>query len=222
MAKKKRILIIDDHPLFREGINSIIKDDGNYEVLGQAGSGSEGIKLALKLKPDVIISDISIPDMNGILITQEVKKLIPEAKVLILSMHTKIDYILKAFRAGASGYLVKDSAGDSLMSALETIFSGEIFVDQSISKETLVRLLTSPNEENRVVDIAYETLTAREKEVLKLLAEGFSAKEISAKLFISAKTAENHRASIMKKLNIHSPLELVKFAIKLDLINLEN
>lgn len=222
MAKRKRILIIDDHPLFREGINSIIRDDENYEVLGQSGSGNEGLKLALKLKPDIIISDISLPELNGIQITQEIKKQEPEIKVLILSMHTKIDYILKAFRAGASGYLVKDSAGDSLINALETILKGEFFVDQSISKETLVRLLASPTEEDRIIDPAYETLTAREKEILKHLAEGLSVKEISVKLFISAKTAENHRASIMKKLNIHSPLELVKYAIKVGLINLEN
>ena len=221
MTPQKSILIIDDHPLFREGLKAIIGSDGRYAVIGEAGSGNTGLRMARKLKPDLILLDLSLPDQNGLHLIREIRHILPETRVIIVSMHTKIDYIAEAFQAGASGYVVKESASERLLHALEYVTKGDYFLDSSVSKQVVKKLIESPLRAEKISDVAYGSLTSREQEVLRLLAEGFSSKEIANKLSISPKTVENHRANIMNKLDLHSIHELVRYAARLGLIDVD-
>jgi DNA-binding NarL/FixJ family response regulator len=221
VTQKKSILIIDDHPLFREGLKAIIGRDSRFEVAGEAGNGHEGVRMAKKLMPDLVLLDLSLPDRSGIELTREIRTLFPDTRVMIVSMHAKIDYITDAFQAGATGYLVKESAAEGLLKGLENVSKGEYFLDSSVSQQVVKRLMESPAKEAVITDAGYETLTPREQEVMCLLAEGFSANETAEKLFISPKTVENHRSNIMNKLGIHSTHELVRYAAKLGLIDVD-
>ena len=221
MTAKLRILIIDDHPLFREGIKTILARDGRFEVVDEAGSGREGIEKACQHKPDVVLLDVSLPDETGMEVARKLRKQMPHAKIMILSMHSEIDYIVEAFQAGATGYVVKESAADRLAQGLEAVAAGEYFLDSSISHEVVSRLMNSPAKEAKVSDSGYSQLTAREQEIMRMLAEGSSKAEIADRLFISIKTVENHRTNIMRKLNIHSAMELVRYAARLGLIDVD-
>ena len=159
--------------------------------------------------------------MVGIELMREIQACQSESQVVVVSMHSKIDYITEAFRVGAKGYIIKESATDRLLQGLEIVGRGEYFLDCSLSHRVLQKLLESPIEEAKITDVAYGTLTSREQEVLRLLAEGLSTKEISDKLFISPKTVENHRANIMKKLDLHSIFGLVRFAARIGLIDID-
>ncbi len=221
MFQNKNILIIDDHTLFREGLKTIIGRDSRFKVVGEAGNGREGLRLAKKLKPDVVLVDISLPDRSGIQLTSEIRTLLPESQIIIVSMHSRINCIAEAFQAGAKGYVVKESTSDRLLQGLEAVVKGEYFLDSSVSREVVNELMKFPLKEARITDAAYGTLTPREQEVMRLLAEGLSTKEVAEKLFISPKTVENHRASIMKKLDLHSSLELFRFAAKIGLLDVD-
>ncbi|HPA14423.1 MAG TPA: response regulator transcription factor [Desulfobacterales bacterium] len=221
MAEKKSILLIDDHPLFREGLKSIIGRDGRFNVVGEAENGRHALKMVRNLKPDLIVVDISLPDVNGIQLTREIRKIFSEAKILIVSMHSKIDYIAEAFQVGAMGYVVKESATEGLLQALRSVAKGEYYLDSSVSPQVIRNLMKLPVKEARITDSDYGSLTVREQEVMRMLAEGVPSKEIADKLFISPKTVENHRANIMKKLNLHSTMDLVRYAIKLGLIDVD-
>ncbi len=221
MAKKKTVLIVDDHPLFREGLKAIIGRDTRFEVVGEAGNGHKGRRMAEKIKPDIVIIDISLPDKSGIELTHEIRSLLGETRVLIVSMHSKIDYISEAFQAGATGYVVKESASDRLLAALDSVTKGDYFLDSSVSHQVVKKLMEFPLKEAKITDAAYGTLTPREQEIMRLLAEGLSGKEIAERLFISPKTVENHRSSIMNKLDLHSTMELVRYAARLGLIDVD-
>lgn len=218
MKRKKDIIIIDDHPLLREGLKAVISRDKKYEVVAEAGIGKEGLRLIKRLKPEIALVDISLPDINGIELLHQIRKRSPETKIMIISMHSKIDYIIESFRAGALGYLVKESAAASLRSGLDTISKGEYFLDSSISKEVIKRLVDSPPI-RQINDPAYNSLTPREQEILRLMAEGFSNKEIADMLSISLKTVENHRSNIRNKLGLHNFMDMVRYAVKLGLID---
>jgi len=218
---KKTVLIIDDHPLFREGLKAIIERDSKFEVVGEAGTGREGLRMVKKLKPDLVLVDISLPDQSGIELTREIRSLILDTRVMIVSMHSKIDYIAEAFQAGATGYVIKESASERLLHALEYVSRGEYFLDSSVSQEVVKKLMESPAREAKITNAAYGTLTPREQEVMRLLAEGLSAKQVAKKLFISPKTVENHRSNIMSKLDLHSTVELIRYAAKLGLIDVD-
>jgi DNA-binding NarL/FixJ family response regulator len=221
MSNKKTILIVDDHPLFREGLKFLISRKPSFEVVGEAGCGQEGLKMAKKLKPDLVIMDISLPDKSGIDVTRSIRSLLTGTRVMIVSMHSKIDHITEAFRAGATGYVVKESAADRLVQGLETVSRGEYFLDNSVSHKVVEELMEFPGKESKITDTAYGSLTPREQQVMRLLAEGLSTKKIAEKLYISPKTVENHRTKIMNKLDIHSTIELVRYAAKLGLIDVD-
>jgi len=221
VVQKKSILIIEDHPLFREGLKAIIERDARFEVVGEAGDGRQGLSMTKKLKPDLVMVDISLPDQNGLQLTREIRSLWPETRVLIVSMHSKIDYITEAFQAGATGYVVKDSASERLLNALETVSKGEYFLDSSVSHSVVKMLMESGVKRAKITDSAYESLTPREQEVIRLLAEGISTRVIADKLFISPKTVENHRANIMNKLGVHTTFELIRYAARLGLIDVD-
>lgn len=221
MRKRKTVLIVDDHPLFREGLKSLLARHSSFEVIGEAGNGNDGLKKAKKLMPDLVVMDISLPDQSGIEVTSKIRSLLPETRVIVLSMHTKIDYITEAFRQGATGYVVKESATEKLMECLELVSKGEYFVDSSLSHRVVKSLLESDEKERKITDDGYNTLTPREQQVMRLLAEGHSTKQIAENLFISPKTVENHRSNIMSKLELHTIMELVRYAARLGLIDVD-
>ena len=221
MVQNKSILIVDDHPLFREGLKTVLERDSRFKVVGEAGNGREGLRMARKLKPDLVVVDISLPDDNGIQLTREIRRFLSESRIIIVSVHSRVDYISEAFQAGATGYVVKESASDRLLEGLEAVAKGEYFIDSSVSRQVARKLIEFPSKEAKITDAAYGTLTPREQEVMRLLAEGLTPKEIAEKLFISSKTVENHRANIMKKLDLHSTMELIRYAAKVGLIDVD-
>jgi DNA-binding NarL/FixJ family response regulator len=221
MSEKVSILIVDDHPLFREGLKTIIGRSRQYEVVGEAGSGQRGLEMARRIKPNLMMVDLSLPDINGMQLTRKIRAELPETVIIIVTMHAKVDYIAEAYRAGATGYVIKESAAEGLLKGIETVLKGQYFLDSAVSSQVVQTLMKLPREEAKITDAQYGALTAREQEVLRLLAEGLSSKYIAEKLFISPKTVENHRANIMKKLELHSTIELVRYAAKLGLIDMD-
>ena len=207
--------------MFRVGLKSILARDLRYEVVGEAGSAAEALKLAKELAPDFMIVDISLPDKNGIEVTREALKLLPACKILIVSMHSKAYYVTEALRNGASGYLIKESTSETLLKGLEAIAQGHYFLDPFLSREVTENLAGFIWGVPKMIDVAYKRLTKREQEVMRLVVEGFTTKEISEKLFISTKTVDNHRANIMNKLGIHRTVELIRYAARIGLIDLD-
>ena len=207
-----RIVLADDHVMFRQGIKNIVEGEKGLEVVGETGDGLKLLELLKKVTPDMVILDISMPNLRGLEATREIKMISPEVKVLILTMHRDKEYVYYAISAGAEGYLLKEDADTELFAAIEKIRSGDYYISPLLSGELtheLIRThhkgqLTSPS----------ESLTVREREVLKLIAEGITNKEIADLLFISVRTVEHHRANIMRKLNIKQTANLVKYAIR--------
>ena len=221
MTQKKTIIIVDDHSLFREGLRAIIERNPMYEVVAEAGTGRKALRQVKQLKPDLALVDMSLPDQSGIDLTRDMLRVSSGTRIMIVSMHHKIDYIVRAFQAGASGYVVKESASDKLLGGIEAVLKGDYFMDASVSQQVVRKLAGLQEKEIKVTDEAYNTLTAREQEVMVLVAEGLSTNEISDRLFISPKTVENHRSNIMNKLDIHNTIEVARYAAKLGLIDID-
>ncbi|MFH2218958.1 MAG: response regulator transcription factor [Pseudomonadota bacterium] len=221
MTQRKQIIIVDDHPLFREGLKVIIGRSPKYEVVGEAGTAKTGLKLARDLKPDLALVDVSLPDKSGIELVRDILTISPKTCVMIVSMHSKIDYIVRSFQMGATGYLVKESAAEKLLEGMDHVLKGNYYMDTSVSQQVVKKLVGLPAKEAVATGSEYDTLTPREQEITVLLAEGLPIKQVAEKLFISPKTAENHRANIMRKLDLHSNMELIRFAAKLGLIDVD-
>ncbi|MGB8427922.1 MAG: response regulator transcription factor [Desulfobacterales bacterium] len=221
MSQKKSVLIVDDHPLFREGLKSIVTSNRQYEVVGEAGTGKEAIELVRQLTPDLILLDLSLPDASGLELIGVISKCSAQTRILIVSMHAKIDYIVKAFQAGATGYIVKGSTAEKLLQGMEHVLKGDYFMDTSVSQQVVKKLVGLGPKETMATGSNYDALTAREQEVMALLANGQTVSQAAERLFISPKTVENHRSSIMRKLGIHKTLDLVRFAARLGLIDID-
>ncbi len=221
MVQKKTILIVDDHTLFREGLRSIIERGPGYEVIGEAGNAREGLKMVEKYKPDLVLLDISLPDRSGIELICDIVKLSTKTRVMIVSMHSKTDYIVKAFQAGATGYVIKESAASKLLQGIGSVLKGDYFMDAAVSQKVVKKLAEIEEKKVKVTNTTYDALTPREQEVMILVAEGLSTNQISERLFISPKTVENHRSRIMQKLNLRSTIELARYATKLGLIDID-
>lgn len=218
MAMKLKVLLADDHRLFRDGLRTLLKQHDELEVVGETVDGPETVQAVMKLKPDIILMDISMPNLNGIDATRKILADRPTVKIIMLSMHSDQRYVIESLRAGATGYLLKDCAVDELMAAILMVAKDQIYLARSIAKVILRDYI------NLVVSkpgSVFSTLSAREREVLQLLAEGKSTKEISSQLQVSVKTVETHRKQIMDKLNIHSIAQLTKYAIREGLTPLE-
>jgi two-component system, NarL family, response regulator NreC len=213
-----RVLIADDHKIVREGLKALIDKQESMQVVAEADNGLEAVRLARKLQPDVVIMDLGMPQMNGIEATREVTAREPGIKVIALSMHSDKRFVLQMIKAGASGYLLKDSAFEELITAIKTVVSNQSYLSPKITDVVIKDYLQTLSKGDVS---AFSVLTAREREVLQLLAEGRSTKEIAASLNVSVKTVETHRQQIMDKLNIRSVAELTKYAIREGLTSLE-
>ncbi len=214
--KKITVLLADDHRLLREGIKSLLEKAGDIEVVGEASEGGEAVAKAQSLSPDVVLMDITMPGINGLEATRQIKSLKPNIKVLILSMHESNQYISQFLRSGASGYVLKDSAASELVGAIHAVFQGDAFLYPSIARKLLEEYMqkVQSGEESE----SYDGLTSREREVLKMIAEGKSNKEIADLLSLSVRTVQAHRANLMSKLHMHDRTELVRYAIRKGLI----
>lgn len=215
----KRLLIVDDHPLFREGLKAILRRDPQFEVACEAGSYAEGLRVAKTCRPDLAILDISLPDRSGIRLAQELRQMLPHLAILMVSMHAKVDYVAEALKVGALGYLTKDAATVSLIAGLQAVAAGLPYLDPTLSVEISRTLLANAPRREEDSHSAYDTLTPREREVMRLVVEGLANKEVASALDISVKTAEHHRGSLMRKLGLQNSVELVRYASKLGLID---
>lgn len=215
-----RIVLADDHVIFRQGIKQLIDTKPDLKVVGEAGDGLELINLLQRgLKADMIILDISMPNLRGIEATHEIKGIYPNIKVLLLTMHKSKEYLYHSISAGAQGYLLKEDSEVELFSAIDAIRKGDIFVSKLLTKELTEDLSHIHYGGGQ---LPTDPLTPREREVLKLVAEGKSNKEISELLFISIRTVENHRANIMNKLKIKKTADLIRYAIQKGLVRIEH
>ena len=210
-----RVLIADDHTLVRESLVSLLQADGDVVVVAQASDGVETVEKAIATRPDVVVTDISMPRLNGIEVVRRLREALPDTRVLVLTMHQEDEYVLQAVRVGAAGYMVKDSAASELLAAVRSLHAGRGYFGPQAAK-ALAEQLQHPE---RNLGDPYGQLTAREREVFHLIVEGLTTKEIARKLDISAKTAENHRARVLDKIGVRNTAELVRYALRKGLLD---
>jgi DNA-binding NarL/FixJ family response regulator len=219
MSPRYRIVIAEDHTILREGLRSLLSSHSDFEIVGEAQDGREAIRCVEKMKPNLILTDLSMPRMNGMEAIREIRKQSPETKILVLTVHKTEEYILATLQAGADGYLLKESTHAELLAAVRHVLSGRHYISPGISDKVLEGYLEG--RKTLKTKTAWETLTRREREILKLIAEGYKNKEIADDLCISVKTVEKHRANLMEKLNLHNVQELTKYAIEKGLVSRE-
>lgn len=212
---KIKILMVDDHAVLRDGIRALLGIHDDMEIVGEASEGREAVVKAQELSPDVVVMDIAMPGMEGLEATRRITKKYPKVKVLILTQYNNREYILSAIKAGAAGYVPKRALGSELVSAIRAVHKGESFLYPSAAAALIQDYLHQVEEE------PYDTLTGREREILKLIAEGHTSRDIANMLFISLKTVLGHRTKIMKKLDLHNRTELIKYAMRKGLVTLD-
>lgn len=212
-----RILIADDHKIILDGLRSLLEKNDALKVIGQAADGLSAVRLAKELSPDLVIMDISLPGLNGIDATRRILEAVPRVKIIALSMHKDGRYIAEALKSGAMGYLLKESAFDELIAAIRAVMKGQCYLSASITDLVIKDYIRHLEKTDSGI---FTVLTRREREVLQSLSEGLSTKKIAARLEVSVKTVETHRAQIMAKLDIHSIAELTKYAIREGLTSL--
>jgi DNA-binding NarL/FixJ family response regulator len=210
--KRIRILLVDDHAVVRQGFKMILSAESDMEIVGEAGNGREAVELAEQLRPDIVVMDVAMPELNGIEATRRLLASTPHARVIALSMHKDSVYVREILRAGARGYLLKDSGAGDLVSAIRAVASGESYLSPAVSNAVL-------DDYRKHVTNPIDLLSSREREVLQMLAEGKTNKEIAVVLKLSVYTVDAHRGRIMEKLNVHSINELVRFAVRNGLVD---
>jgi len=210
------VLIADDHGIVRQGLRALLEKSPDVSVIGEASDGREAVRLAAELRPNIVVMDIAMPMLNGVDATSQILSHDPEIRVIILSMHSDESYILRALSAGAKGYLLKDSAEGDILPAVQTVAKGRPYFSPVIASTLLDEYLQTMKK-NKVRD-SYDLLSEREKEVLQLLAEGKSNKEVASVLNLSPYTIESHRTSLMQKLNLHNTAEIVLYAVRKNII----
>lgn len=210
------ILLCDDHTLFREGIKAIFKDHASIEIVGEAANGRDAVSRARRLHPDVVLMDIAMPDLTGFDATRRILEAAPKTKVLILTMYEEEEVITRCLNAGAAGYVLKDAPRSDLIHAIDVVQRG----GQYLSSRALKKVVRQHVESSRSHATGYERLSDREREVLKLLADGLSPKDIAGRLVLSVKTVDSHKTNMMRKLDLHDRSEVIKYAIQQNLIRL--
>jgi len=216
MEKKKRIVIAEDHTILREGLRALVSSDSKLEVVGEAEDGRDAVRCVEKLMPDLVLMDLSMPKLNGMDAIREIKKQHPEIKIIALTVHKTDEYILATLDAGAEGYVLKDATHAELMTAISSVLGGKPYLSPGVSQKVIEGYLEG--KKSLKTNTAWDTVSQREKEVLKLIAEGYKNKEIADQLCISAKTVEKHRSNLMKKLDLHNASALTAFAMEKGLI----
>jgi DNA-binding NarL/FixJ family response regulator len=209
---RAKVLLVEDHIVVRQGIKALLSDEADIQIVGEADNGREALALVETLQPNVVLMDISMPGMNGIEATRQVRQRYPEVKVVVLSMHANEEYVFQVLRAGASGYVLKQSDSSEVLTAIRAALAGGSFLSPPISQTVINDYVQRAESRGRGNDL--DLLTSREREVLQLLAEGLSNREIAEQLSISIKTVETHRGNMMNKLGVGSKTELVKYALR--------
>ena len=215
---KIRVLLAEDHTIVRKGLRALLEGQAGIEVIAEAEEGRQAVRLAEQLRPDVVLMDFSMPGLNGLEATHQIIERVPGTKVLVLTRHTNQEYVNRILEAGASGYLVKKSAPEELVIAIQAVHRGDSYLDPAISTPIIRGYLQKSKTDS--VD-RYNRLTPRQREVLQLIAEGRANREIAAILHVSVKTVENHRAHLMEALDLHSTAELTQYAIRMGVISLD-
>lgn len=216
MLKTKNIVLAEDHRLLREGLKALLQTEKDLQIIGEAENGLEAIRCVEKHAPDLILLDLSMPKMSGISVIKEIKSRFPEVKILALTIHESDQYVLEAFQSGTDGYCLKDASRDELLIAIKSVLNGKTYISPGISEGIMVGYL----EGKKIIkgSTAWDSITQREKDVLKLIGEGYRNKEIADFLNISVKTVEKHRANVMKKLDLHNVSALTAYAIQKKLV----
>ena len=218
--KKIKILIADDHTIFRQGLQMLLAQEDDMEVVGEAADGVEALELAKELAPDIILLDIEMPNIDGIKVAQKLKKSLPQIKIIVLTSYSDDQFLFEFLKLGVSGFVLKDSASQELIYSIRKSHEGKVFFDPSVSKKVMEKFSQVTGGKSDFIN--YGKLSDREKEVLQFVVEGYATKEVAEKLFISPKTVENHKANIMRKLNIRDRNALTKYALRLGLIDLSS
>ena len=217
MNDKVRIVLADDHTILREGLRALLTAEDEILVVGEAQDGREAVRCVERLEPDLLLMDLSMPRMSGMDAIREIKKRYPDTKIIALTVHKTEEYLLTTLQAGADGYVLKDATHDELVMAIRTVMAGKSYLSPDVSEKVIEGYLVG-KESNRSLS-AWETLSQREREVLKLIAEGYKNKEIAEDLCISLKTVEKHRANLMKKLDLHNAAALTVYAVEKGLVS---
>lgn len=216
-----RVVLVDDHPPVRDGVKVALQRDRDIAVVGEAETGEEMREILQDREVDVVVLDISLPDCSGVDLVSFLREQYPLVKIIVLSMYSRSDYVLEAVSSGVSGYMTKETSPVRLIDGIKQVLQDEYFFDQVTLEVIIQKALEHPQRFYDVQDNAYESLTSREQEIMRLLAEGFSVKRIAQSLYISYRTVENHRTSIFRKLKVKNAAELVHYATRLGIIDLE-